>query len=298
MSDGAGRPTAAVPRAVLIGPPGAGKSTIGRRLARALDVEVLDTDAAIEEDTGRTIPEIFAEDGEPTFRQIEERVVLAALAGHPGIVSLGGGAVLSPTTRAALTGHVVVYLEISIGEGLRRTGVHNASRRRGDDAHGDRAPSGRPLLAGDDAKAKYRELMRARRPLYRGVATIRIRTDGRSPARVVETILDRMGVPRPEAVPVTRRGASAAPPTGSSERPSAGAERSADPGRVPTPADAAATSRRGRTGHRRGRRSHRSRSAPVDAQPKPQPHTPTEAESRPRPHPTPPQLDRTQEKPS
>lgn len=170
---------------VLVGPPGAGKSTIGRKLARELGVDLYDTDAGIEERAGRTIPEIFAEDGEPEFRRMEEEVVRdAVLAGH-GVVSLGGGSVLSAATRALLHDRTVVYLEISVGEGLRRTG----------------ASTNRPLLNGDDPAKKYRELMKIRRPLYREVATVRVRTDGRSPGRVVRMILAKLGlepIARPE----------------------------------------------------------------------------------------------------
>lgn len=174
------------PCVVLVGPPGAGKSTIGRKLAKELGVELFDTDAGIEEETGRTIPEIFAEDGEPEFRRIEEQVVRRAILAERGVVSLGGGAVLSAATRELLRGRTVVYLEISVAEGLRRTG----------------AATHRPLLVGDDPAAKYRELMRRRRPLYREVASVRVRTDGRSPGRVVRNILARLGLepiePRPE----------------------------------------------------------------------------------------------------
>ncbi|SDC92317.1 shikimate kinase [Rhodococcus tukisamuensis] len=165
------------PVAVLVGPPGAGKSTIGRRLARALDVDVFDTDVAIEEETGRTIPDIFAKDGEPAFRALEEDMVRRALLEQDGIVSLGGGAILSAATRARLVGHTVVYLEISISEGLKRTGTNDS----------------RPLLNGGDPRQKYRDLMRRRRPLYREVSTIRVRTDSRSPARVVQQILTKLG---------------------------------------------------------------------------------------------------------
>ncbi len=110
------------PKAVLIGLPGSGKSTIGRRLAKALGVPLLDTDAAIEETTGRTIADIFANDGEKEFRRIEEEVIREALADHDGVLSLGGGAITSPGVREALAGHTVVYLEISAAEGVRRTG--------------------------------------------------------------------------------------------------------------------------------------------------------------------------------
>ncbi|MCX5045274.1 shikimate kinase [Aldersonia sp. NBC_00410] len=164
------------PRAVLVGPPGAGKSTIGRRLARALGVPLYDTDHAIEHETGRVIADIFANDGEPAFRKIEADVVRRAVHEQTGVVSLGGGAVLSRETRTLLKDHTVVYLEISVAEGLRRTGANTK----------------RPLLAGPDPGAKYRELMRRRRPLYREVATIRVRTDGRSPGRVVKQIVAKL----------------------------------------------------------------------------------------------------------
>lgn len=97
------------PRAVLIGLPGSGKSTIGRRLAKALDLALLDTDVAIEETTGRTIADIFATDGEAEFRRIEEDVIRSALQTHDGVLSLGGGAVTTagcarrwPVTRSSI----------------------------------------------------------------------------------------------------------------------------------------------------------------------------------------------------
>lgn len=188
------------PRVVLVGPPGAGKSTIGRKLARELGVELYDTDAGIERETGRTIPEIFAEDGEPEFRKIEERVVRRAVLAERGVVSLGGGAVLSEHTRALLRGRTVVYLEISIAEGLRRTG----------------ASTQRPLLNGADPGAKYRELMRTRRPLYREVATVRVRTDGRSPGRVVRMIMTKLGMEPVEPAETDLRPPPSGIPQGSS----------------------------------------------------------------------------------
>lgn len=169
------------PKAVLVGLPGSGKSTIGRRLAKALGVGLLDTDVAIEQRTGRSIADIFATDGEQEFRRIEEDVVRAALADHDGVLSLGGGAVTSPGVRAALAGHTVVYLEISAAEGVRRTGGNTV----------------RPLLAGPDRAEKYRALMAKRAPLYRRVATMRVDTNRRNPRAVVRHILSRLQVPSP-----------------------------------------------------------------------------------------------------
>lgn len=171
------------PKAVLVGLPGSGKSTIGRRLSKALGVSLLDTDAAIEQQTGRTIADIFATDGEQEFRRIEEDVIRAALEEHDGVLSLGGGAVTSPGVCAALAGHTVVYLEISAAEGVRRTGGNTV----------------RPLLAGPDRAEKFRELMSKRIPLYRRVATIRVDTNRRNPGAVVRYIVSRLQKPTLEA---------------------------------------------------------------------------------------------------
>ena len=168
------------PKAVLVGLPGSGKSTIGRRLAKALGVGFLDTDAAIEQQTGRSIADIFATDGEQGFRRIEEDVVRAALADHDGVVSLGGGAVTSPGVCDALAGHTVVYLEISAGEGVRRTGGNTV----------------RPLLAGPDRTEKFKALMAERVPLYRRVATIRVDTNRRNPGAVVRHIVAKLQAPQ------------------------------------------------------------------------------------------------------
>jgi shikimate kinase len=168
------------PKAVLVGLPGSGKSTIGRRLSKALGVSLLDTDVAIKQQTGRSIADIFATEGEKEFRRIEEGVVRAALADHDGVVSLGGGAVTSPGVCEALAGHTVIYLEISAREGVRRTGGNTV----------------RPLLAGGDHAAKFRALMAKRVPLYRRVATIRVDTNRRNPGAVVRYIVSRLQDPQ------------------------------------------------------------------------------------------------------
>lgn len=224
------------PRAVLVGLPGSGKSTIGRRLAKALGLTLLDTDAAIEETTGRTIADIFSTDGEQEFRRIEEEVIRAALHTHDGVLSLGGGAVTTPGVRDALAGHTVIYLEISAAEGVRRTGGSTV----------------RPLLAGPDRAEKYKALMDARVPLYRRVATMRVNTNRRNPGAVVRHIVARLekSAPRSEAatpVPPTpnrprrrrrppwRRDAatdqqeSGGPPTPAIMAARAAAERASDP---------------------------------------------------------------------
>jgi shikimate kinase len=169
------------PKAVLIGLPGSGKSTIGRRLAKAMGVAMLDTDAAIEEKTGRTIADIFANDGEEEFRRIEEEVIRDAVESHDGVLSLGGGAVTTPGVRDALAGQTVIFLEISAAEGVRRTSGNTV----------------RPLLAGPDHAEKYRELMNQRVPLYRRIATIRVNTNRRNPGAVVRHIITRMENPQP-----------------------------------------------------------------------------------------------------
>lgn len=160
------------PRAVLVGPPGAGKSTVARLLAAHLRVTSHDTDAAVEARTGRTISDIFTTDGEGAFRAMEEQTVAAALAEQDGVVALGGGAVLSTATRARLSGHVVVFLNVGMADGVRRSGLSNA----------------RPLLAGINPRSTFKKLLDARVPLYREVATVEVATDGRPVNAVVADV--------------------------------------------------------------------------------------------------------------
>ncbi len=161
------------PRAVIVGPPGSGKTTVGQALADALGVAFRDTDADVETSTGKAISDIFTEDGEPAFRAHEERAVSQALDEHPGVLALGGGAVLSDRTRTLLADHPVVFLNVGMATGVRRTGLSTA----------------RPLLAGVNPRAKFKELLDARLPLYREVATVEITTDDRTPEQVVGEVL-------------------------------------------------------------------------------------------------------------
>ena len=99
---------------VLIGPPGSGKTTVGRALAALLGVEFRDTDQAIEAQQGRSISDIFMDDGEARFRELEQAEVASSLASHSGVLSLGGGAVMDPVASEALAGHTVVFLDVGI----------------------------------------------------------------------------------------------------------------------------------------------------------------------------------------
>ncbi|MFZ4185682.1 shikimate kinase [Streptomyces sp. R02] len=163
------------PRIVLTGPMGVGKSTVGQLLAGRLGVGFRDTDDDIVAAEGRAIADIFVEDGEPAFRALEKEAVRQALAGHDGVLALGGGAILDPDTRALLAGERVVYLSMDVEEAARRTGLGAA----------------RPLLAVNPRK-QWRELMEARRHLYEETATAVVPTDGRTPEEVTEAVLDAL----------------------------------------------------------------------------------------------------------
>lgn len=160
------------PRVVLVGPPGAGKSTIGRRLARAMNLPLVDSDELIAKGEGMPTGEVFSELGEERFREVEAEYVARSLASG-GVVSLGGGAVLTESTRKLLQAHNVVWIDVSVEEGVRRTSGNNS----------------RPVLMSDDPEAHYRALLESREPYYREVAMHRVRTDSRPPQRLVAEIL-------------------------------------------------------------------------------------------------------------
>ena len=168
----------AAPAAILIGPPGAGKSTVGELLADRLGVDFVDTDASIEAVAGKPVADIFVEDGEPVFRKLEHEAVAAAVAGHGGVIGLGGGAVLDTGTRALLAGQPVVYLETSFTELAKRVGM-------------DRP---RPLLIGINPRAQLKTLLDERLPVYAGLARITVSTDGREPEQIAAEIAGRLGV--------------------------------------------------------------------------------------------------------
>jgi shikimate kinase len=161
------------PRAVIIGPPGAGKSTIGRRVARALGTDWHDTDAAIEAAAGKSISDIFVDEGEPHFRALERAEVARALDSFDGVVSLGGGAPMDPQTQELLAGHTVVFLDVTIADAARRVGFEGGNR---------------PLLLANP-RAQWTAMMNQRRPTYARLATHRIDTAGRKPAPIVDEIV-------------------------------------------------------------------------------------------------------------
>jgi shikimate kinase len=152
---------------------GVGKSTVGALVAERLGHAYRDTDDDIVAEQGRTIADIFLDDGEAAFRAIEKQAVRRALAEHDGVLALGGGAILDDETRALLSGHRVVYLSMDVEEAVQRTGLNAA----------------RPLLA-VNPRRQWRELMEARRPLYTEVAGAVVATDGRTPEEVAQAVLD------------------------------------------------------------------------------------------------------------
>ncbi|MFB4264907.1 shikimate kinase [Nonomuraea sp. GTA35] len=159
-------------RAVLIGPPGSGKSTLGRLLAERLGVEFRDTDADVEAVAGKSVADIFVEDGEARFRELEHEAVRRALAEHDGILSLGGGAVLHEETQALLAGHHVVYLQVGLSDAVQRVGLAAA----------------RPLLV-LNPRSQLKKLMEERRPVYERLAVTTVVTDKREPEELADEIM-------------------------------------------------------------------------------------------------------------
>jgi shikimate kinase len=152
------------PVAVLVGAPGAGKTTIGGAVAALLGVPFADADAIIELRAGKPIPDIFFDDGEEAFRAIERTVVAEALGTFDGVLALGGGAILHEPTRDLLRAHTVVFLSVQLSDAVKRVGLG----------------AGRPMLS-INPRATLKYLMDQRRPLYAAVATHTVATDGRTP---------------------------------------------------------------------------------------------------------------------
>jgi shikimate kinase len=176
------------PRVVLVGPMGAGKTTVAGLLAERWGVRARDTDEDVEAVAGRPISEIFVDQGEEQFRRLERAAVRDALAAHRGVLALGGGSVLDPDNRADLRGHRVVFLRVGLSDAVKRVGLG----------------VGRPLLLGN-VRSRIKALLDERMPLYLEVAQLTVDTDGRAAedvadevAREVEQLLEDRAVTGPK----------------------------------------------------------------------------------------------------
>ena len=242
---------------LLVGLPGAGKTTVARLLAAALGVQATDTDAEIRRRARMTIPQIFAREGEESFRDRETRAlraVLGAQAGAQGVVALGGGAVLREENRALLAGRTVIHLSASpstaaahVGDGAGRPVVNPAA-----DSDAVRAGAG-PGAAADGADAaavlaRMEALHAQRGPLYAQVSTLTVPTDGLTPEQVAALVLVALGAQAPDTAralsAVARPGPPFRPRTGAARRNTApagaaAADGAADAASTPAPASAA-----------------------------------------------------------
>lgn len=161
---------------MLIGPPGAGKSSIGKSLAKRMNLNFIDTDELIENRSGKKISDIFLEDGEAGFRALEKESVLEALRQADSIISLGGGAVLDSETQSVLREmNRVVYLEVSISNAAPRIGFNRD----------------RPLLLGNP-RQQWLSLMEHRKPIYESLAKYQVSTDNRKVNEVAEILVKEL----------------------------------------------------------------------------------------------------------
>jgi shikimate kinase len=168
-----------VPLIVLIGPPGAGKSSVARALGKLIDLPNRDTDQLIEAKSGKKISDIFIEDGEAHFRNIEKEVVLAELKQEAGVLSLGGGSVMNEEVALELAKSraLVVFLDVGIANAASRVGFNRD----------------RPLLT-INPRQQWLSLMEKRRPVYESLATHTLSTDDQKPQEVALKIAEILGV--------------------------------------------------------------------------------------------------------
>ena len=162
---------------VLIGPPGAGKTSIGKALSKELELAFIDSDAEIERISGKTISEIFVDQGEAVFRKTEVEIVTRILAEFEGVVALGGGAPINPEIQKVLLNseYPVIFIDVSISQAANRIGFNKD----------------RPLLM-INPRQQWLHLMSERRPIYEKLATITVSSDNSKPAEVAKTITDKI----------------------------------------------------------------------------------------------------------
>ena len=162
---------------VLIGPPGAGKSSIGKALAKELNLNFIDSDSEIEKISHKKISEIFIEEGEPAFRLLEVDVVRKVLADFEGVISLGGGAPINKEIQEVLqdANYPVVFIDVSIAQAAIRIGFNKD----------------RPLLL-VNPRQQWISLMNDRRPIYEKLASQTISSDNQKPHEVAKQISDKL----------------------------------------------------------------------------------------------------------
>ena len=163
------------PVAVLIGPPGAGKTAVGPLLAELLGTSFRDTDADVVAAAGRPVSDIFIEQGEQAFRQLEREAAARALREHQGVLALGSGAVLDPSLQERLEGLPVVYLAADFGTVARRLGL--------DRPH---------VVVPGNPRGRLRAMLEERRPLYEQLATVTVTTDDDDPDGLAERIAAKL----------------------------------------------------------------------------------------------------------
>ena len=167
-----------MPPIILIGPPGAGKTSVGKALAKKLALNFLDSDKVVEEKSGKSIPEIFITDGEPAFREMEKAVVIDLIENQDGVIALGGGSVMDlEVSKLLLPMANVVFLDVSISNAAPRVGFNRD----------------RPLLLGNP-RQQWIALMEKRRSTYEALAKARVSTDNKKPVEVVEEIVKELAL--------------------------------------------------------------------------------------------------------
>ena len=167
-----------MPPIILIGPPGAGKTSVGKALAKKLSLNFLDSDKVVEEKSGKSIPEIFITDGEPAFREMERAAVIDLIENQDGVIALGGGSVMDlEVSKRLLPMANVVFLDVSISNAAPRVGFNRD----------------RPLLLGNP-RQQWIALMEKRRSTYEALAKTKVSTDNKKPVEVVEEIVKELAL--------------------------------------------------------------------------------------------------------